>query len=156
MYRSGLVLGGSLGGGAISSDGCGPYCGSAGMFEGHIGGMLNPRLALMGDFWGGAHPWDDGIGTGTTYQGIYTVALQYWATDIVWLKGGLGFAQLVFGYDGTEVPDENGAAVLAAVGVEIVQSYNFALDLHFRLGHGFYDTGPDVNNFALMIGVNWY
>jgi len=156
VYRSGLTFGGSLGLGAISSDGCGAYCGGAGMIEGHIGGMLNPRLALMGDFWGAAHRWDDGYGTGTTYQGLYTIALQYWVTDILWLKGGVGFAQLNFGYDGAAVPDENGPGIIGALGVEVLQAYNFALDLQFRLGHGFYDTGPDVNNLALMVGVNWY
>jgi len=156
VYRSGLVIGGSLGAGGISSSGCGPYCGAAGMLEGHIGGMLNPRLALMGDFWGAAHYWDDGYGTGTTYQGIYTLAAQYWVTDILWIKGGVGFAQLSFGYDGAANPDENGPAILGAIGVEVLQAYNFALDLQARLGHGFYDTGPDVNNFGILVGVNWY
>jgi hypothetical protein len=156
FYRSGLTFGGSLGVGGISSNGCGSYCGAAGMIEGHIGGMLNPRLALMADIWGTAHHWDDGYGTGTTYQGIYTLAAQYWVTDIVWVKGGVGFAQLNFGYDGANNPDESGPGLLGAVGVEVVHSYNFALDLQFRIGHGFYDTGPDVNNIAFMIGVNWY
>jgi len=152
VYRGGLVFGGSLGLGLISSDNCGPYCGSAGSIEGHIGGMLNPRLALMGDFWGAAHRWDDAYGSGTTYQGIYVVAVQYWATDFLWLKGGAGFAQL----EVSGLPDESGPGILGAIGVEVVQSYNFALDLQFRLGHGFYDTGPDVNNLAFMVGVNWY
>jgi hypothetical protein len=156
VYRSGLTFGGSLGLGAISSDGCGPYCGGAFFFEGHIGGMLNPRLALMGDFWGAAHHWDDGYGTGTTYQGLYTLAVQYWATDFFWVKGGAGFAQLNFGYDGVNNPDENGPGIMAAAGFEVVQAYNFALDLQLRLGHGFYDTGPDVNEVAFMVGVNWY
>jgi len=156
VYRSGLVLGGSLGAGAISSSNCGPYCGAAGAIEGHIGGMLTPRLALMGDFWGTAHHWDDGYGTGTTYHGLYTIAVQYWATEILWLKGGLGFAQLIFGYDGESVPDENGPGIMGAIGVEVLQAYNFALDLQFRVGRGFYDTGPDVTNLAFMIGVNWY
>jgi hypothetical protein len=157
MYRGGLTLGGSAGVGAISSQNCGPYCGGAGMIEGHIGGMLNPRLALMGDFWLGVHPWDDGYGTGTTYHGIYTFAVQFWATPILWIKGGVGFANLVFGYDGSAgVSDESGPASMAAIGVEVLQSYNFALDLQFRVGRGFYSEGPDVSNAAFLVGVNWY
>jgi hypothetical protein len=156
VYRSGLVLGGSLGVGEISSDNCGPYCGGTFFFEGHIGGMLNPRLALMADLWGAAHRWDDGYGTGTTYQGLYTLAAQYWVADMFWLKGGVGFAQLNFGYDNMSNPDENGPGILAAAGFEVVQAYNFALDLQLRLGHGFYDTGPDVNQVAFMVGANWY
>jgi hypothetical protein len=152
VYRSGLTFGGSLGVGIISSDGCGDLCGGSGMIEGHIGGMLNPRLALMGDFWGAAHRWNDIYGSGTTYQGIYAIALQYWVTDILWLKGGAGFAQL----EVSGLPDESGPAILGAIGVEVVQAYNFTLDLQLRLGHGFYDTGPDVNNVGFMVGVNWY
>jgi len=156
VYRSGLVLGGSLGVGTIWSDGCGPYCGASGFIEGHIGGMLNPRLALMGDFWGAAHHWDDGYVTGTTYQGLYTLAAQYWVTDVFWIKGGVGFAQLSFGYDGAANPDENGPGFMAAGGFEVIQAYNFAMDLQLRFGHGFYDTWPDVNQVAFMVGVNWY
>jgi hypothetical protein len=158
VYRSGLTFGGSLGVGSMVSDGCGPYCGGSGMIEGHIGGMLNPRLALMGDFFAAVHSWDDGYYTGQTYNGIYTIAAQYWATDIIWLKGGVGFAHLQFGYDGAALPisDESGPAFLVAGGVEVVQSFNFALDLQFRVGHGSYSNGPDVTNYAFMVGVNWY
>jgi hypothetical protein len=157
VYRSGLVLGGSLGVGAISASNCDPFCGGAGMIEGHIGGMLNPRLALMGDFWGSAHPWTDAYGSsGTTYHGIYTLAAQYWATDILRLKGGAGFGQMEVGYDGAPNNSESGFAIMGAIGVEVVQSYNFALDLQGRFGHGFYSQGGDVNNFGFMVGVNWY
>src|SRR5580765_4606358 len=129
VYRSGLVFGGSLGFGGISSDGCGPYCGGSFFFEGHIGGMINPRLALEADLWGAAHRWDDGF----------------------------GFAQLDFGYDNTiGNPTENGPGLMAAGGFEVVQAYNFALDLQLRFGHGFYDSGPDINQVAFMVGVNWY
>ena len=158
MYRSGLVIGGSLGAGAISAQDCGPYCGGSGMIEGHIGGMLNPRLALEADLWGTVHSWDDGVFTGTTYHGIYTAALQYWATDILWLKGGAGFGQMQLQYDGDTAAfgDESGFAIMAAGGVEVLQSSNFALDLQLRFGHGFYTQGGDVNNFGFLVGVNWY
>jgi hypothetical protein len=156
VYRDGLTFGGSIGAGSISAENCGVYCGGSGMIEGHIGGMLNPRLALMGDFWSAGHPWDNGYGTGTTLHTIYTVAVQYWATDIIWLKGGVGGGNMHLGYDNAPGSDENGMALMVAGGVELVQSYNFALDLHLRLGHGFYSQGGDVNTVGLMIGVNWY
>jgi len=157
VYRSGLTFGGSLGLGIIDGPNCTTVCGGALSVEGHIGGMLNPRLALVGDVWLAARYFTDPvIGNGSTYNSIWTIALQYWVTDILWLKGGVGFAQLNFGYDGAAVPDENGPGIIGALGVEVLQAYNFALDLQFRLGHGFYDTGPDVNNLALMVGVNWY
>ena len=95
----------------------------------------------MGDFWGGP-PWDNGYGTGTTYHGLYTLAVQYWATPILWLKGGIGFAQLSTGYDGEAVPDENGPGIIGAIGVEVLQAYNFALDLQFRWAAASTTPGP--------------
>src|SRR6185369_13049751 len=78
VYRSGLVIGGSLGvGGIASSNNCGGDCGAAFAIEGHIGGMLNPRFALMGDFWLNAHSNPDPGVDSTTYQSINTFAGQY-------------------------------------------------------------------------------
>jgi hypothetical protein len=157
MYRSGLVFGGSIGAGGIYAENCGIYCGGAGMVEGHLGGMINPRLAIMGEIWGSAHPWDDGAGNGTTYHTLFTGALQYWVADIVWLKGGIGFGHMQLGYDDTIGDNtESGLAAMGAGGVELVQSFNFTLDLQLRFGHGFYSGGGDVNNVGFMIGVNWY
>ena len=59
VYRSGLVFGFSGGVGAIHADNCGDACGVAGMVEGHLGGMINPRTALMFEIWGADHPWSD-------------------------------------------------------------------------------------------------
>ena len=157
VYRSGLILGGSLGAGSISAEACGTVCGAAFMGEVHIGGMLNPRLALMGDFWLGARGWSDPtIGDGSTIHNIDTLALQYWAADILWIKGGVGFGHMQLSDVIGTFGDETGLAVMGAIGLEVLQSYNTTLDLQLRAGHGFYSEGGDVNNFALMIGFNWY
>lgn len=156
VYRSGLIFGGSLGAGAISAEDCGAPCGAGFMGELHIGGMLNPRLALMGDFWLGARSWSDPLGDGSTFHNIDTLALQYWASDIIWLKGGVGLGRMELSDFFGTFGDETGLAVMGAVGVEVMQTYNTTLDLQFRAGRGFYSEGGDVNNFALMIGFNWY
>jgi len=156
MYRHGLVIGGALGGAVIDAQDCGDVCGGSLSLEGHIGGMINPRLALMGDFWANIRsiPNSDA----TTWSGIYTAALQYWVNDIFWLKGGLGIGHMQI-YSNTQdvvFGDETGLAAMGAAGVELIQSSVFALDIQGRLGHGFYSQGGDVNNFAFLVGVNWY
>ena len=159
FYRGGLLLGFGLGGGSISADACGDVCGGGFSGEFHIGGMVNPRLALMGDFWGVFHPWDLGGGySATTAHSISSFALQYWVTPIVWLKGGIGIGrmQLIDESGGGTFGDETGLALMGGAGVEVVQIANFALDLQVRLGHGFYSGGGDVNTFAFMVGLNWY
>ena len=156
-YRSGLVIGGGIGFGALSADQCGDLCGGALSLEGHIGGMVDPRLAMMFDAWTTIHPipGSDGQTTNT----LYTGALQFWPMPMLWLKGGVGLGntQISSNSVGT-LTDATGFAILGAVGVEIVQSGWFALDLQGRLGHTFYaqaDGGP-ITNFAFMVGFNWY
>jgi hypothetical protein len=156
-YRHGLTLGAGIGIGGISAaDTCGNVCGVAGAFEFHIGVMLNPRLAILFDFWANNHfiPNTDA----STTHSIYTGALQYWVADKIWLKGGIGGANMNISsdYDGFIYDRANGLGIMGAGGFEVLQMYNFALDLQLRLGHGFYDPYGDVNSWALMIGANWY
>jgi hypothetical protein len=167
VYRGGIVWGFSLGAGGLTMPDCGQVCGAVGMGEFHIGGMIAPRLAVMGDFWESFRYFtDNNIGSGEIYNGIYTAAAQYWVNDIIWIKGGigLGYVQINLptynGYSATFNSDQGFAFMLAA-GLEIVQSYNFALDLQLRYGNAFYTPRSsggdgDANEFGFMVGFNWY
>jgi hypothetical protein len=164
VYRGGLVWGFSVGPGGFTYSDCSGLCGFAPMGEFHIGGMIAPRLALMGDFWAGAHYFSNSVdGTGETWNGVYTLAAQYWVNDIIWLKGGLGFSYITVGNSGyyySSISD-SGFAFLLAAGIEIMQVYNFAMDLQFRYGNSAYTSasrgGPgDTSMYGGMIGFNWY
>jgi hypothetical protein len=156
FYRQGLVLGFGLGFGGLSAQDCGDVCGGGLSAEGHIGGMLNPQMALEFDAWTTVHPIpNSNVDTTST---LFTGALQFWVTPIIWLKGGIGL-----GYTHQDSPFANltsatGAAIMGAGGVELIQRWNFALDLQARIGHTFYSQadGGDVNTFAFMVGLNWY
>ncbi len=166
VYRSGLVFGFSGGIGAIHSDNCGDACGVAGLLEGHLGGMINPRMALMLEIWGADHPWSAGGSSFETINSFFTGAAQYWVNDIVWIKGGLGVAELrqtfndyYGGYYSNTVNDITGFGLFGAAGVEVMQSYNFALDIQLRIGNGFYSDSIgsfSVQNYGLLVGFNWY
>jgi hypothetical protein len=152
MYRDGLVLGFALGGGGIQGYCDIGYCGGALAGELHIGGMMNPRTAIELDVWGNAR----GInGTDSDVsQTFWTGALQFWATDLLWLKAGLGASHVqvsdVFG----PYADNTALGLILGGGVEVVQAGNMALDLQFRAGFGFYDR--TLTNYAFMIGLSWY
>jgi len=164
VYRAGLVFGFSGGVGGLHSDNCGDACGVAGMLEGHLGGMISPRAALMFEIWGADHPWSSGGSSFETVNTFFTGAAQYWINDIFWIKGGLGLAELreTFNdYNGyyANASDTSGFALFGAAGVEVLQSYNFALDIQFRVGNGFYGRDSNdfsVQNYGLMVGFNWY
>jgi len=109
----------------------------------------------MGDFWLNDHaiPNTDSA----TLHGIYTAALQYWLTDMFWLKGGVGGGRIQVTSDSAGVlGDSSGLAVMGAAGIELLQASAFALDIHFRVGHGFYSPAPDATNLALMVGFTWF
>jgi hypothetical protein len=165
VYRSGLIFGVSGGVGAIHVDGCGDACGVAGLLEAHIGGMISPRAAVMLEIWGADHPWSAGGSSFETINTFFTGAVQYWVNDIVWIKGGLGLAEIRedfndgYAYDSYTSNSSTGFALFGAAGVEVMQSYNFALDIQLRIGNGFYsDSGGSFSaqNYALMVGFNWY
>jgi hypothetical protein len=156
MYRQGIIFGVALGAGSTSAQNCGDICGASGAFQFDIGGMLNPRTALEFDFWLDAHgiPNTDA----NSVHSLYTAAIQYWPSDIFWLKGGIGGANMHISsaVDGYTYTNENGLGLTLGAGLEFLQIGNFALDGQFRFGHGFFDLGGDVNAWALLIGANWY
>jgi hypothetical protein len=163
VYRAGLVFGFSGGVGAIHTNNCGDACGVAGLLEGHIGGMINPRMALMLEIWGADHPFSAGGSSFETINSFFTGAAQYWVNDIVWIKGGLGFAEIredfnSYGYGYTS-NSSSGFGLFGAAGVEVMQAYNFALDIQLRIGNGFYSDSAgsfSVQNYGLLVGFNWY
>lgn len=167
VFRAGIVWGFALGLGDVNSASC-PYngsaCGGAFVAEGHLGGMISPRAALMFEGWGADHPYSLAGNDYETINTFWTGAAQFWLNDIFWVKGGAGLAVLhetVNGgvnYYGSDVT-HSGFALFGAAGVEILQSYNFALDIQGRIGNGFYNDsggGFSVQNYAILVGFNWY
>jgi hypothetical protein len=168
VYRAGLIWGFSLGLGSVQTSlgGCGDACGAAGVGEAHIGGMISPRAALMFEIWGADHPWTGGYGNTSqeTINSFFTGAAQYWITDILWIKGGVGLAELrntvTDNYTGYAVSASTGGfGFFGAGGIEVLQTYNFALDLQLRIGDAFYNQNSvsfSYQNYALTVGFNWY
>jgi hypothetical protein len=156
-YRSGFTIGAAIGGGGISASNC-SACGGGPAFELHLGGMVTPEFALLADFSTVLHSYDDGFGgSNTLSNSLFAIAGQYWVAPIVWLKGGVGDAHIALSdYAGNSYgSDENALGILAAGGVEVLHGPWFALDLQFRLMHGFY-SGGGATNYAFLVGFNWY
>jgi hypothetical protein len=155
--RQGLVIGAGLGAGSVSTAACFD-CGPGTALEFHVGGMLNPRLALMGELW-----FFGRSGTpASTNQNLYTVAAQYWATDRLWFKVAMGGAAFQVTGDNVQMGNEtlviaekrNGLGLAGVGGLEALQIGTFALDLELRLGRGFYGKG-NVDEVGIMVGPSW-
>ena len=128
----------------------------------HIGGFLNPRLALMLELQGNGQVVDDRIeGNVTLGQGAALAAVQYWVSPKIWIKGGLGLSHLSYSYNDSygsaEEPIADGGAVLGAAGIELLQSYNYSVDLQGRLIVGTYDGIDDqITSGSIGVGLNWF
>jgi hypothetical protein len=169
VFRAGLVWGFALGLGAVDSANCPPNgCGGAFAVEGHLGGMISPRAAIMFEAWGADHPYSLAGNDHETINSFWTGAAQFWLNEIFWVKGGVGVAVLRetsdCGYDyygniAVCADEHTGFGIFGAAGVELLQSYNFALDLQGRIANGFYSDNLgsfSVQSYAIMVGFNWY
>lgn len=162
--RQGWTFGVGLGLGGLDTDSgvldcfeC-DYDPAAVGFNLHVGGMINPRLAILGEMWMQFQQIDaEGFGQG--YQSMLLAAVQYWVMPQLWIKGGLGFAGLGVSYaDGYADDLNSGAAVMGAVGYELYSSPEMAVDLQLRLGAGSYNSGVEDRAQTVMLsgGINWY
>jgi hypothetical protein len=164
--RRGLTLGFGVGLGGMDSDsslteciGC-DFDPIALAFDFHLGAMITPRLALLGEvYWHGQTI--DEAGFNWLGQTMLLGALQFWLTPQLWLKGGLGVASLTAHFDDGYVYDDDtldtGVAVLGAAGFEILHSPWFAIDLQVRLASGNYEgIDEQVNVGTVGLGFNWY
>ena len=152
--------------GDVTCSGC-DYSPLAGTISGHIGGFIGPRLALMADLQGAAQTvsYDGYSGsTETLVQSALMVAAQYWVTPQLWIKGGVGFANLRVDYSafGDGIVDastqpENGIALMGAAGYELLSARYFSIDLQGRLLNGSYEgIDNQVTAATIGVGVNWF
>ena len=154
VERRGLMLGLGFGGGWVhpTSNLADDYWGFATEF--HIGGMINPRLAILFNT-SSIYRW---VGYDTTVW-LHTDAfcLQFWAHDRVYLRAGGGFAflQAADNWDGFLIDAGMGGSIAAGIGVELMQQRFFVVDLQVRYQGTWFDD-IDTHGVTMFIGLNWY
>jgi hypothetical protein len=162
-----LIFGGSLGLGGMHDSGSNvttcnncDYNPIAVELDGHIGGFVMPRLALMAEGQINAQTVavDPAYGDDTVISmNTLMIAAQYWVTPQLWIKGGLGVAQLYANnsYDGWDFG--TGGAIMGGLGYELMSARNFAVDLQGRLIQGSFNSLNDnVTSGTVGVGINWY
>jgi hypothetical protein len=160
-----LSWGFSIGLGGMHDDGSGitncDNCSNAPAVEvdGHIGGMLGPRFALLFEGQVNARTvHSDLYGDDTVLsQSTAMIAGQYWITPQLWIKGGLGLAGLQADNSYVTYDYGTGGAIMGAVGFELMSARFFAIDLQGRIVEGAYNSGNDhVTAANVGLGFNWY
>lgn len=159
--RSGATFGASLGAGhlgcTIDGDDCNDDATRPAVGAGlRAGFMLSPALALTGNLWGMVHR-DDRL---TVSQVLLTAQLRAWLLPTLWVEGGVGLARsrAEVDLDIVQVADESDTvpAIAAGVGLELMHTSTFGLDLQLKGGSGLYDGDVNVYQVSLGVGVNFY
>jgi hypothetical protein len=157
-YRDGATFGGGLGIGSISCEGadCGSVNSAGGLML-HLGAMVAPDVAILGDAWGMLRR-DD---SATFSQGMLMGAVRFWPVQRLWLGAGIGVARAEWKYDVGSVQFQSRTAWVPAgmlnLGVEVVSQRDFSLDVELRGGIGFYDQNDvQVRNVLLGVGINFF
>jgi hypothetical protein len=166
-----LVFGGSIGFGFMNDSGDRITCTNCSYtpisfeVDGHIGGMLTDRFAILFEAQANFQlvSLDNGNGAGdqTLVQSAAMVAAQYWVLPMFWIKGGVGLANLTVDHQYYNAaysdPGTNGVAIMAAAGFELFSSRRYVIELQGRIISGSYDGISDhITAGNLGIGVNWF
>lgn len=130
-------------------------------FEGdfHLGGMLSPRFGLMFEGQVNGQTVQPDLRNGDTFvtQAAAMIAAQFWVIPQLWIKGGLGLANLRVDDAFFTEDFGTGGAIMGAVGVELLSARNFALELQGRVIEGTYNSLNDnVTSGTIGFGINWY
>jgi hypothetical protein len=122
-----FTLGGGVGFGGIAfKDSVGNSAAQNGMsYTLRLGFGLRPGVILMWDLEGAWVTRDDGSGTSHTAN---LLALQLFATNRLYLKGGAGLAAYVESYSNGQSTSSNwGGAGMLGVGYELIQGWSWSL-----------------------------
>ncbi len=128
--------------------------------DGHIGGMISPRFALLFEAQSNLRTIhsDNYNGDTTLSNNLGMIAGQFWLTPQLWVKGGIGVAQIQVNDEGyLSYTSGTGGAIMGAIGFEVASMRYFAVDLQGRIVEANY--GGDIGNVTAAnvgIGFSWY
>jgi hypothetical protein len=147
-------------GDAVTCQGCNaqPVTGEV---DFHVGGFINPRMAILFEVQGNAQQVAlDPNNDATLEQALVLGAIQYWLTPQLWIKGGIGLAHLELqdNYNGVVyTPPSDGLGLMGGIGFELLSARSFAVDLQGRLTSGTYSGVSDhITSGTIGVGLNWY
>lgn len=160
MWGGSFALGGmNDSGGDIECDNC-DYDPLAVGIDAHIGGFVNPRLALMFELQANAQQLSQEFFVEDDVYLVQSAAMfaaQYWVAPQLYIKGGVGFSHLELSDSDEGFELDNGIALMGAVGFEIFSSRLTAVNLEGRFLNGSYEGADNnITSATVGIGVNFF
>jgi hypothetical protein len=156
-----FMLGGSLGLAALnytSIDGAAASDAAVG-YSARLGFGLTPRLLFLIEINGAAASVQDSVYVGNSVaydQTIYDIGLQAFLTRKFFLRGGVGLGNIKQWDDlGTFTFGQTGFAMTGSAGLELLQGYNWSLEIAGQFIAGFY-RDQKWNSSAVNVGFNFF
>jgi hypothetical protein len=146
----------------------------------HVGWMLNPSLAVVGEHWTVRYndrgsEWFDDSAEHLIAQRISTVGGQLWVAPTLWVRAGLGVGKHISDSHYTkslpppsgvrassvgeelEAPGDWTGAAAAAIGYEFAHTPRFAAEVILRVGTTRRPSDEfQIHNTAITFGASWY
>jgi hypothetical protein len=152
------MIGGSLGLGAMhfhEDDGTSSgraTSGPATGFSGRLGFGIAPRLLLLIGVDGAVSESDAFVYA----QSVYYIGLQAFLSRQLFVRGGAGIGN-ISGRDNYDVLSfgKTGLGLTGTAGIELLQGYNWSLELAGQLTSGFY-TDEKWTSGTVQIGFNFF
>jgi hypothetical protein len=117
-------------------------------YTARLGFGLHPGLLLLWDIEGATVD----RGYATFNQTAHLAALQIFLGDRLFLKGGFGLARASNDYVSTNW----GGALMAGLGVELVQGWNWSLDVETTATGARYDDETWINWSLVNFAINFF
>jgi len=154
-----LMLGGSLGIGGLHYHDVNDIATSsaAGVYSVRLGFGVAPRSLLLLEINGAFATVSDPYYGSTFYdQTLYDVGFQTFLNRALFVRAGLGLATLTISDDvSTSYFAKSGLGLTGTAGVELLQGYNWSLELAGQVMAGFY-SGENWASYSVNLGFNFF
>jgi hypothetical protein len=115
-----------------------------------IGGFATPNLAILARYSGTSVSYDTPVGDIGQISGVFAPTLQYWASDKVYLEGGVGAGVWV-----AEDESNSGLGLILGAGFTVWNRGKHNLQLGFEYAPAFTDPGT-VHNVGITFGYQLF
>jgi hypothetical protein len=129
-----------------------PTSGPATGYSGRLGFGIAPRLLLLVGVDGAVSEANNLVFD----QSVYYVGLQAFLSQQLFVRGGAGIGNITAHYNGDFLYfGKTGLGLTGTLGVELLQGYNWSLELAGQLTSGFY-TDEKWTSGTVQIGFNFF
>ena len=115
-----------------------------------IGAFATRNLAILARYSGTSVSYDTPVGDIGQISGVFAPTLQYWASDKVYLEGGVGAGVWV-----AEDESNSGLGLILGAGFTVWNRGKHNLQLGFEYAPAFTDPGT-VHNFGITFGYQLF